>query len=303
MIFSHIRNIDDDVTIDSFQIDFFFQNYFYSCTTNTLPSLFIKYSFSLLLDIDLIMAKMMDQDDDDRLIDAEDSSTDDDNEDQVAGEDEEEQTLSLPLVAGSGKRKMKKSEMKRNKLIEVQPGLIRLSGLPYGFFERELYSYFSQFGVVTRLKLVRSKKTGGSRGYAYIEFEDEDVAQIASETMNGYLMFRSLIKSRVMDRKKIDTEKLFRNWKRLFTVKTPKQKRASHNRLRSQEQLDKSTQRRTKKLKKQQEKLAAAGIKYDLTDFIPLKSLKTNDETKSSTSPKKTEKTIEQKPKKKSVKK
>ena len=103
------------------------------------------------------MAKMMDQDDDDRLIDAEDSSTDDDNEDQVAGEDEEEQTLSLPLVAGSGKRKMKKSEMKRNKLIEVQPGLIRLSGLPYGFFERELYSYFSQFGVVTRLTLVRSK--------------------------------------------------------------------------------------------------------------------------------------------------
>ncbi len=48
--------------------------------------------------------------------------------------------------------------MKRNKLIPIEPGLIRLSGLPYGFFERELYSYFSQFGVVTRLKLIRSKK-------------------------------------------------------------------------------------------------------------------------------------------------
>ena len=248
---------------------------------------------------------MMDQEDDDRLIDAEDSSTDDDDDgDRIAGEgDEEERTLSLPPVPGSGKRKIKKSEMKRNKLVEIQPGLIRLSGLPYGFFERELYSYFSQFGVVTRLKLIRSKKTGGSRGYAYIEFEDEDVAQIASETMNGYLMFRSLIKSRVMDRKKIDTEKLFQNWKRVFTVKTPKQKRASYNRLRSQEQMEKSTQRRTKKLKKQQEKLAAAGIKYDLTDFIPLKSLKTNDEEKSPTSKKKTEKTSEQKPKKKSVKK
>lgn len=243
--------------------------------------------------------KMMtqDNDDDDRLIDAEDSSTDDDNDDnQVA---DEEQTLSLPPVTGSGKRKIKKSEKKRNKLVEIQPGLIRLSGLPYGFFERELYSYFSQFGVVTRLKLIRSKKTGGSRGYAYIEFEDEDVARIASETMNGYLMFRSLIKSRLMDRQKIDTDKLFQNWKRVFTVKTPKQKRASHNRLRSQEQLEKSNQRRTKKMKKQQEKLAAAGIKYDLTDFIPLKALKTKDQEKSSTS----EKSTDQKPKKKSVKK
>jgi RNA recognition motif-containing protein len=193
--------------------------------------------------------------------------------------------------------------MKRNKLIPIEPGLIRLSGLPYGFFERELYSYFSQFGVVTRLKLVRSKKTGGSRGYAYIEFEDEDVARIASETMNGYLMFRSLIKSRMMDRKKIDTEKLFRNWKRLFTVKTPKQKRALYNRLKSNEQIEKSNQRRAKKLSKQQDKLAAAGIKYDLTDFIPLKALKKNEVEKSQTSEKKNEKTPGKTTKKKSVKK
>lgn len=246
----------------------------------------------------------MENDEDDRLIDAEDSSTDDDNDvDQVEGENEEGTTLSLPSVTGSSKRKIKKSEMKRNKLIPIEPGLIRLSGLPYGFFERELYSYFSQFGIVTRLKLVRSKKTGGSRGYAYIEFEDEDVASIASETMNGYLMFRSLIKSRVMDRKKIDSEQLFRNWKRVFTVKTPKQKRASYNQLRSEEQIDKSEQRRARKLKQQQKKLAAAGIKYDLTDFIPLKSLKTKTEDKSSTPATKTEKTSEQKTKKKTVKK
>lgn len=248
------------------------------------------------------MAKMMDNDDDDRLIDAEDSSTDDE-VDQVEGEDQEEEeevtTLALPSITGSSKRKIKKSEMKRNKLIPVEPGLIRLSGLPYGFFERQLYSYFSQFGVVTRLKLVRSKKTGGSRGYAYIEFEDEDVAGIASETMNGYLMFRSLIKSRVMDRKKIDSEQLFRNWKRVFTVKTPKQKRASYNRLRSEEQLEKSEQRRSRRLKQQQKKLAAAGIKYDLTDFIPLKSSKTKKEEKTSTPAKKTS---EQKTKKKTVK-
>jgi nucleolar protein 15 len=242
------------------------------------------------------MTNIMD-DDEDRLIDAEDSSTDDDQQ------EEEEQTLSLPSVVGSGKRKIKKSEMKRNRLVTIQPGLIRLSGLPYGFFERELFSYFSQFGTVTRLKLIRSKKTGGSRGYAYIEFEDEDVARIAAETMNGYLMFRSLIKSRLMDMSKINTEKLFQNWKRLFTVKTPKQKRASYNRLRSDEQIQKSNQRRAKKLTKQQEKLAAAGIKYELTDFIPLKAVKKDEEKKSQSSEKKIEKTADKIGKKKIVKK
>ncbi|CAF1006752.1 unnamed protein product [Rotaria sordida] len=240
------------------------------------------------------MAKMID-DNDDRLINAEDSSTDDDQE--------EEQTLSLPTVAGSGKRKIKKSDMKRNKLVTIQPGLIRLSGLPYGFFERELYSYFSQFGVVTRLKLIRSKKTGGSRGYAYVEFEDEDVARIASETMNGYLMFRSLIKCRLIDRNKFDTEKLFKNWKRLFTVKTPRQKRTLYNRIKSKEQIEKSNQRRAKKLLKQQEKLAAAGIKYELTDFIPLKSIKKEEEKKSPSSEKKNGSTSNKTTKKKSVKK
>ncbi|UJR30292.1 hypothetical protein I4U23_017830 [Adineta vaga] len=223
------------------------------------------------------MANMID-DEDDRLVDAEDSSSDDEQQ------ENEEQTLALPSVAGSGKRKLKKSEIKRNKLVTIQPGLIRLSGLPYGFFERELFSYFSQFGDVTRLKLIRSKKTGASRGYAYIEFEDEDVARIAAETMNGYLMFRSLIKSRVMDRTKMDTEKLFENWKRVFTVKTPKQKRVSYNRLKSDEQMTKSNQRRAKKLLKQQAKLNAAGIKYELTDFIPLSALKQDKENKSSSS-------------------
>lgn len=37
-------------------------------------------------------------------------------------------------------------------------------------------------------------KTGGSKGYAFIEFEDRDVASIVAETMNNYLMFDKLLK-------------------------------------------------------------------------------------------------------------
>jgi hypothetical protein len=37
-------------------------------------------------------------------------------------------------------------------------GVVYLSHIPEGFYEEEMYSYFSQFGRVTRLNLVKSKK-------------------------------------------------------------------------------------------------------------------------------------------------
>lgn len=37
-------------------------------------------------------------------------------------------------------------------------GVVYLSHIPDGFYEEEMNSYFSQFGRVTRLNLVRSKK-------------------------------------------------------------------------------------------------------------------------------------------------
>jgi nucleolar protein 15 len=37
-------------------------------------------------------------------------------------------------------------------------GVVYLSHIPKGFYEEEMYSYFSQFGRVTRLNVVKSKK-------------------------------------------------------------------------------------------------------------------------------------------------
>ena len=44
--------------------------------------------------------------------------------------------------------------------IEQHPerGVVYLGRIPYGFFEKELRGYFSQFGKVTRLRLSRNKK-------------------------------------------------------------------------------------------------------------------------------------------------
>ena len=37
-------------------------------------------------------------------------------------------------------------------------------------------------------------QTGNSKGYGYVQFMDEEVAKIAAETMNNYLMFEKILK-------------------------------------------------------------------------------------------------------------
>lgn len=37
-------------------------------------------------------------------------------------------------------------------------------------------------------------QTGNSKGYGFVEFESEDVAKIAAETMNNYLFGERLLK-------------------------------------------------------------------------------------------------------------
>lgn len=74
-------------------------------------------------------------------------------------------------------------------------GIVYIKHLPHGFYEEQLRGYFSQFGAITRLRLARSPKTLGSKGYAFIEFRYPEVAQIAAEAMNNYIMFKNIIKT------------------------------------------------------------------------------------------------------------
>jgi RNA recognition motif-containing protein len=54
-------------------------------------------------------------------------------------------------------------------------GVVYVGHLPRGFYEEEIRSFFSQFGEVTRVRVARSKKTGGVKGYAFVEFSNSEV--------------------------------------------------------------------------------------------------------------------------------
>ena len=57
-------------------------------------------------------------------------------------------------------------------------GSVYVSHVPHGFYEKQMRAFFSQFGTVTNLRLGRSKKTGKSRGYAFVEFKFMEVAKV-----------------------------------------------------------------------------------------------------------------------------
>jgi len=54
--------------------------------------------------------------------------------------------------------------------------------------EEELKQVFSEVGVQTRATVVRDKFTNQSRGFAFVEFDDADVANKAIQAINGRMV-------------------------------------------------------------------------------------------------------------------
>lgn len=95
------------------------------------------------------------------------------------------------VISGQLDKKIKKSSARAKK----ERGVVVIRHLPRGFFEEQLKQYFEQFGTVTRLRLARSTRSGGSKGFAFVEFEYPEVAKVAAQTMDNYLMFQKLVKA------------------------------------------------------------------------------------------------------------
>lgn len=79
--------------------------------------------------------------------------------------------------------------------VKSNRGIVFIKHIPHGFYEDQLKGYFEQFGAVTRTRVARSDKTGRSKGYAFVEFRVPEVAKIAAETMDNYLMFKQVLKT------------------------------------------------------------------------------------------------------------
>jgi nucleolar protein 15 len=146
-------------------------------------------------------------------------------------------------------------------------GVIYIGRLPSGFEEKELKKYFQQFGDITRLRLSRNKKTGKSKHYAFIEFKDFEVAKIAAETMNNYLLMGHLLKVSTLTDDKIH-ENLFIGANTKFKIiPYSKINQAKFEKKRSVEDWEKINENHKKNLKNKQESLSSMGIDYNINDL------------------------------------
>merc|ERR1712218_47649 len=141
-------------------------------------------------------------------------------------------------------------------------GVVYISHIPHGFYERQMRQFFEQFGAVTNLRLGRSKKTGKSCGFAFVEFKYLEVAKIVSESMNNYLMFDKILKCSVVPQERV-SKKIFKN--KINPNRPPKKSqrvkaKKMHNSAKEEDTLVKNRNKQMKKMGRINKKLEDAGI-------------------------------------------
>ncbi|XP_061377571.1 MKI67 FHA domain-interacting nucleolar phosphoprotein-like [Danaus plexippus] len=144
-------------------------------------------------------------------------------------------------------------------------GLVYLAHIPHGFYEHEMTEYFKQFGVVTNARVIRSKRTGSSKGYAFVEFKEPTVAEIVAETMNNYLMGKRLIKAVYIPPSKQKRKALRKKWnyQNNPTARLRMRLKRRHNAKKSEDEELKYAQKMLANLNNTKKKLSNMEINYD----------------------------------------
>ncbi|KAH8381310.1 hypothetical protein KR093_002529 [Drosophila rubida] len=202
------------------------------------------------------------------------------------------------VVSGQLKKKLPKAKPEAKE--RPERGVVLVKHLPHGFFEQQLRQYFNQFGNVTRLRLARSERTGGSKGFAFVEFEYPEVAKVAADTMDNYLMFQKVVKATYIPPEKQrfnyfkTTVKRVKNkaGKEIYVSAVTKATQQSVKKL--NDWNDSSCQKRTeagmRKLKDMQKKYKHLGIDFNKLLVEPQKKSKEETPTTASKASKKSKK-------------
>lgn len=183
------------------------------------------------------------------------SSTD---EEEEAEEEQPKTSIHKVKLPTAQKNKTEKKTKKR--------GILYIGRLPQGFEEAEIEKYFKQFGNIVNVRVARNKKTGNSKHYGFLEFDSFEVAEIAQETMNNYLIFNHILKCQLIGEEE-ESEKikeLFKNsdkkFKKIPWVHIAKRKFEN----RTAKQYKELQAKHDNKKKQRMEKLKQAGISFDL---------------------------------------
>ncbi len=62
---------------------------------------------------------------------------------------------------------------------------IYVGNLPYSVVEEDLREIFEEYGEVASVKIINDKLTGRSKGFGFVEMDDDDEAKKAIEELNN----------------------------------------------------------------------------------------------------------------------
>jgi nucleolar protein 15 len=141
--------------------------------------------------------------------------------------------------------------------------------LPKGFNEQELKKFFTQFGEISKLRVARSKDTARPKGYAFMQFKESKVAEVAAKAMNKYMMFGRNLDVHVME----DAHKeMFKHGNRDWKF-VPKQL-MHRNKINKEEKTDAQRKARVEGLlqkeRERRDRLKELEIVYDFPGFSAL---------------------------------
>ena len=60
-----------------------------------------------------------------------------------------------------------------------------VGGLPFTITEDELNTMFSEHGTISNIKIPLDRETNRSRGFAFVEFENDEEGKAAEAALNG----------------------------------------------------------------------------------------------------------------------
>jgi cold-inducible RNA-binding protein len=60
-----------------------------------------------------------------------------------------------------------------------------VGSLPWAVNDQALEDLFKEFGEVTSAKVIMDRESGRSKGFGFVEFEDDNAAKAAIDKLNG----------------------------------------------------------------------------------------------------------------------
>ena len=137
---------------------------------------------------------------------------------------------------------------------------IFVGGLPYDLTEGDVICVFSQFGEIVHINLVRDMKTGKSKGFSFICYEDQRSTILAVDNLNGMKLLGRLVRVDHVHTYKLpkDLEKMDQDRRKLFeegVAPKPIQEEVTESESESSDEDDRWKRKKaTKKVKKKKRK-------------------------------------------------